>query len=85
MLTYLFSVQYPEFDFKKAALNYKLPPRVPADKVITYDDGVPRSGFSGDGEWLFHHIPALNPQNTIVSVSSSCFFFNFLILFAGTC
>ena len=59
------AVTFDQFDFHLAATQYIRP--YPPEDIITWEDDIPKSGFSKDGEKLIFYLPKSTPQTTVVS------------------
>jgi hypothetical protein len=60
------AVTFDQFDFRLAATQY-IRPYPPPEDIITWEDDIPKSGFSKDGEKLIFYLPKSTPQTTVVS------------------
>lgn len=57
-------VNFPEFDFRLAATKRIRPEPT---TTITWEDNLPKSGFSKDNVQLIYYLPHFTPENTLVS------------------
>lgn len=58
---------FPSLNFAKASRGGKLPPVPPEELWVTWDDGIPRTAVSADGEVLLYYLPNITPADVVVS------------------